>query len=314
MEKQEGLLISGARRVWRHQRLLWWLFVANLVLAACGTIPVDRAVGRVADHSLYSRRLYDGFDLPAFSELAANPEVALWSRSSSSLLFAGVFFVFALFLTGGILETYRTDRRLPTGEFFHACGTFFWRWVRLLMFLLAVLLPIAVLASGITRLAAKLSNDAPQEKLGFWVELTGLCVVTLLMMTVRLWFDMAQVHIVSAEERSVLRSLIRGLQLASSKSVSLFWMYLRISFLGMLGVAVMLLVWARVPPTRIGTSFLLLEAALLWSTGIRLWQRASETVWYERELSVTGISESAPETSPAGSDVPPLPTAPPDWS
>jgi hypothetical protein len=282
MAQQTGILSEGARRVWRHQRILWWFFFANFVLAAFGTVPVDRTVGRVADHSLYSQRVYQGFDLSAFYELAGNPEVALWSKFSGSLLFAVIFFVFALFLTGGILETYRTDRKLTTADFFHACGAFFWRWVRLLVFLLIVLAPITIVASGFTTWSDSLSHDAPQEKLGFWVELAGLLLVALLMMSVRLWFDMAQVHAVAEDQRSMLRAVARSFRLTFRNFGSLFWMYLRISFLAWLGLAAGLLIWIKIPPERVSLSFLVLETTLLWWTGTRLWQRASETVWYER--------------------------------
>src|SRR5437868_7281960 len=145
----KNILSQGAGRVWRHQRVLWWLFVVNLILAALGTVSVGSRLARVADHSLYSDRLYHGFDLFAFIELAGNPEVSLWSKFSGSILFSVVFFVFILFLIGGILETYRTDRKLPAGACFEACGTYFWRWVRLLVWFLIVLVPIRILASVI---------------------------------------------------------------------------------------------------------------------------------------------------------------------
>jgi hypothetical protein len=309
MVQQTGTLIEGARRVWRHQRILWWFFVVNFALAAFGTVAVDKALGRVADHSLYSRRLYQGFDLSAFSELAENPEVALWSKFSGSLLFAVVFFVIALFLIGGILETYRTDRKPATGDFFHACGTFFWRWVRLLILLMIVLVPIAVLGSAITSWAGVLSNDAPQEKLGFWVQVAGLLLVTVLMMTVRLWFDMAEVHAVAEDERSMLKAAARAFRLTFTNFGSVFWMYFRISLLAWLGLAAALLIWAKVPAQRIGLSFFVLETALLWWTGTRLWQRASETVWYELQSAAPAMMAALPVPEVFAS---PLPTASPE--
>src|SRR3954462_9962445 len=127
---------EGARRVWRHQRVLWWLLFVNFVLGALGTIPMASRVGSAADHSLHSQVLSDAFDLPAFLELASNPDVALWSKTTDSIWFALIFFFFALFLTGGILETYRADRKLTSAEFFEACGAYFWRWIRLVVYLL----------------------------------------------------------------------------------------------------------------------------------------------------------------------------------
>src|SRR5438445_1080808 len=171
---QPGILAEGARRVWRYQRVLWWLFAINYVLAGFATVPVSLRMRGVADHSLHSQRLVNGFDLSAFLELAAIPEASLWSHFTDSFLFALIFFVFALFLTGGILEAYWVDRKLTTREFFQACGVIFWRWVRLLIFMLIVLTPIAILASRINDWSGTVSVDGPQVQLGYWFDGSGL--------------------------------------------------------------------------------------------------------------------------------------------
>jgi hypothetical protein len=308
MQEHSGALSEGARRVWRYQRLLWWMFVVNLVLAAFGTLPVTSAVGRVADHSLHSQNLYQAFDIPTFLDLADKPEVALWSKFTGSTLFAIIYFAFAFFLTGGILEAYRSGGKPTTGEFFQACGAFFWRWVRLLIFMLIVLTPIAILASSISKWSGTLSDDAPQEKLGFWVDVAGFLVVLLLAMLVRLWFDMAQVRAVAEDERPMRRSLARAFRLTFGNLGSLFWLYFRISFLAWLGLAAALWVWLRVPAPDVGLSFFMFEVVLLWWIATRLWQRASETVWYERRavapvlvMASVPVSEAVapvPEVSP----------------
>jgi hypothetical protein len=301
---------DGAHRVWRHQRILWWLLAVNFILAEFGTMPMASRVGRVADHSLFSQRLTDGFDLLAFVDLASNPDVAFWSKSSDSLLFSLVFFVFAMFLTGGILETYRTNRKLSKGEFFQACGAFFWRWARLLVFMLIVLVPVFFLAYGITKWSGNLSDDAPQEKLGFWVDLVGLLFVLLLMMAIRLWFDMAQVRAVAQDERAMRRSLARAFKLTFGKLGSLYWLYFRISFLAWLGLAASVWIWLRIPAQRVGSTFFLFEVLVAWWIGTRLWQRASETVWYERHAEVPVLAS----VIPIAPELPPVAPLPPEPS
>ena len=303
MSHQPGILAEGARRVWRYQRVLWWLVAINYVLAGFATAPVSLRMGGVADHSLHSQRLVNGFDLRAFLELAANPEVSLWSHFTDSFLIALIFFVFALFLTGGILEAYRVDRKLTTREFFQACGGFFWRWVRLLIFMLIVLTPIAILASRINKWSGTLSEDAPQEKLGFWIEVVGLLLVVFLLMAVRLWFDMAQIHVVAEDEGVVRHSLVRAFKLTVRNFGSLFWLYFRIGFLAWLALGVGILIWSQIPGEHARVSFLLFEVILLWWTGTRLWQRAGETVWCQRHIAVTAVAPVAPEpvAMPVGS-------------
>jgi len=303
---------EGARRVWRHQRILWWMLFVNIVLAAFGTMPMASRVGRVADHSLQGQALAGGFDLPAFLELASNPDVAFWSKTTDTVWFALIFFVFAMFLTGGILETYRTNRKLGAPEFFHACGAYFWRWVRLLIFLLIILAPVFFLTSGITKWSGKLSDDSPQEKLGFWFDVYGLLFVALLMMAIRLWFDMAQVRAVAEDEHAMRRSLARAFKLTFRNFGSLYWLYFRISFLAWLGVAAAWWIWLRIPAERIGSTFFLFEVLLAWWIGTRLWQRASETVWYERHAEIPVLANIMPVvTEPPSHLVPDLPEPPP---
>src|SRR5512135_2362197 len=195
MSEQSGLLREGFGLVWRYQRVLWWIFFINFLFALFGSMP---ALTKLEDigHRVRSQRLVNMFDYGAFSELTSNPEVDPFAAQGGSLHFAFVFFFFMLFLTGGILEAYRADRKLTTREFFEECGNYFWRWVRLLILMLIVLVPIVMLASGVKKLFSKLALESPDEKLAYWVLFGGMLLVGLLWMCVRLWFDMAQVRAV----------------------------------------------------------------------------------------------------------------------
>ena len=57
MSEQSGVLQEGARRVWKSQRIVWWLFLVNLLLAFLTTRPLSARLEQVTDHSLQSQRL-----------------------------------------------------------------------------------------------------------------------------------------------------------------------------------------------------------------------------------------------------------------
>jgi hypothetical protein len=279
---ESGILREGARRVWKRQRIVWWLFFVNLVLAWVASAPYSARLSAFTGHRLHSERLVNGFDYSAYSELVSNPEMAAGARWPESGVAVLVYFVFALFLTGGILEAYAADRRLTTSEFFEACGAFFWRWFRLFILMSIVLVPIAALSHFLFHLSGRMILKTVNEKAGYWV---GLCVFLLTIfvaMVVRLWFDMAQVRTVIDDERGMIRTALRSLKFTFSNFGSLFWLYFRISALAWIGLAGGLWLWARIPGLHSGLSFLLLEIVLLWWIGTRLWQRASQTVWYLR--------------------------------
>jgi hypothetical protein len=282
---EPGILTEGARRVWRRQRVVWWFFLVNLVLARMASLPFASRVSDVTDYSLHAQRLVDGFDLGSYSELAANPDAAFHARGPESAPAVFVFFVFALFLTGGILVTYGNEHRLSTSQFFEACGAHFWRLARLLLFMLIILVPLGILDLVILRPALRMIIDgAGPEATPYAIIFATLLGTALLLMAVRLWFDMAQVRAVVDDERVMRRNFVAAFRLTKSNFGSLFWMYFRISFLAWLGLAVGMWLWAHIPGRHSFVSFLLLETILVWWIATRLWQRAAEVVWYQRRV------------------------------
>jgi hypothetical protein len=106
---------------------------------------------------------------------------------------------------------------------------------------------------------------------------------------------------VADDERAVRRALGRAFKITFGNFGSLYWMYLRISLVAGLVMAGLVWIWMRlVRPEWIGVSFLLTQLVLLSWLGTRLWQRASETIWYQRRLlGLVTKPEPAPTPSPA---------------
>jgi hypothetical protein len=282
MTDQRGLLREGFSRTWQYQRVLWFMFFISLVLGHFSAGPATHKLDGATDHSIYSQRLSQSFDLGAFSELASNPEVKLFEVAGVSGGFALIFLVFVLFLTGGILEAYRSGRKLTTREFFEACGSYFWRWVRLLFMMLVVVIPILMLIMPLREKTSSMMLSAYEEKAAFWILLAGLGAIAFVLMCIRLWFDMAQVRAVVEEETGMLRNTGLALKLTSNNFGTLFWMYFRISLLGWLVVALGIYIWMRMSPPNSLWTFLILELVILIGFGVRLWQRACEMIWYQR--------------------------------
>ncbi len=303
MESRHTVIGEGARVVWRRQRVLWWTYAVNLLQGVGGTVPTAIGVGAILNHSLASEKLVHGFDLATFAELAMSPSQP--HDVTPAVLFALVFFIFMLFREGGLLTAYRAERQLTTAEFFEACGRFFWRFVRLLILFAIALIPIGILNLILSGLSDRLSNDSPHPMRGFEVQVVRILVELILLMAVRLVFDMAQVRVVVEDEHAVRWALWRGCKLAARRFPSLFGIYFVISLLAFSGLAAVAWVWARwLRPESIGLTFLLTQGFLLFWLGTRFWQRASEVVWYLRNAAptppVTPVLEAPP--SPALSE------------
>ena len=292
--------VAGLGLVWRRQSVLWWIFLANLVLAGMGAVTFMRQVSPVLDQSLQGLTFVHSFNPFVYSDLMTEAHGTSAASAASACLML-VFFVFVLFVEGGLLETYRLDRGLSKGEFFEASGRFFWRFVRLLILLLIALIPVWIVYK-LTRGAAHLLDErTPSPMPGVWSQFIGLLVVLFLLQAVRLWFDMAQVRAVAEDERAIRRALGRALKIAFGDFGSLYWLYLRISVAAWLAMALLGWIWIRfVRPEWIGASFLVTQLTLLSWLATRLWQRASETIWYQRRMPavVKESEQPAPVLAP----------------
>jgi hypothetical protein len=137
--------LAGAAIVWRHHRVLWLVYFANLLLALVGARGAVARTGEILNHSLTAERLVHGFNLGTYGELALHPSLP-FSASRPMMLFSAILFaLFMLFATGGVLAEYYEDRRLTPGNFFQACGEHFWRFLRLMIWFAFALIPVGIL-------------------------------------------------------------------------------------------------------------------------------------------------------------------------
>jgi hypothetical protein len=318
-DNEKGVVAAGFSLLWRRQGILWWVFVVNFVCGAVGTIPALLALHRALAHSLAGQPLSKGFDVGMFVELVRLPNVRLMSTYTASYIFAFLFLLFMLFVSGGILETYRQDRKLTTGDFFAASGAYFWRFVRLLLLSLIPFIVVGMIYQGLSKLSDYVGDRAIADQVGIYLSWFAIAVFLLLALIVRLWFDIGQVRTVAQNERRMWRNTWKAFRIIFRALPSLFWMYFRITLFAWVTLMIGLVIWAKLPPTATPVSFVLLELILLAQLATRFWQLASAMTWYQRHAEVVPadsvdyttphpqeIAEPAPPVEPAPSIEPPL--------
>jgi hypothetical protein len=324
-DNEKGVVAAGFSLLWRRQGILWWVFVVNFVCGALGTLPAMLTLRRALAHSLAGQPLSKGFDVGMFVELIRLPNVRLMSTYTASYIFAFLFLLFMLFVSGGILETYRQDRKLTTGDFFAASGAYFWRFVRLLLLSLIPFIVVGMIYQGLSKLSDYVGDRAIADQVGIYLSWFAIAVFLLLALIVRLWFDIGQVRTVAQNERRMWRNTWKAFRIIFRALPSLFWMYFRITLFAWVTLMIGLVIWAKLPPTATPVSFVLLELILLAQLATRFWQLASAMTWYQRHAEVVPadsvdyttphpqeVAEPAPPVEPAPSIEPPLRDSGPD--
>ena len=277
---------AGLGLVWRRQAVLWWIFAVNLVCGALGATPGIIRAHRALLHTFASQPLTNRFDVGMFVELVRLPDVRLTPYSTTSFLFAFVFAVFMLFVMGGVLESYRDDRRLTAGEFFAASGTYFWPFVRLLLLSMVPFLLVAVFYQSLDEAAQRIGDRAVADQVGVFLGWGATLVALLLALVVRLWFDIARVRAAAQGEGRMWRNLWRAWRITRHELGRLFWIYLRIALVAWLVLLLAAVIWTRLPATATGAVFVLLELLMLVQIATRLWQLASATAWYQQHAEM----------------------------
>jgi hypothetical protein len=287
MDRTEGgTFFRGAGLVWKWQRLVWWIFAVNLIFALFATHGMVERLSEALDHSSASRYFVHGFDVPQLGVLASQPDSPLTTDTSAPVHFSMVFMIFMLFLTGGILATYLRDERPRTGTFFEACGFHFWRFFRLLIYMLIVFLPVG----GLVMLASAMYNRIDERSISPFPAVhffeASAVVILFLFIVIRIWFDMAQVIAVADDEKRMHKALRRAFGLLWHNFFSLLWLYFRVSIIAWVFIGLGLRVWMfGLKPESNVAAFLLSQLMIVIWIATRLWQRASESLWYRRHAA-----------------------------
>src|SRR5713101_10154818 len=272
---------DGFFLVWRHQRLVWWIFLVNLVLGFLAALAPGVVLHSVLDKSLYAEEMSKHFDATVFAELLTKPEVSALPWMTGSLAVGGIFLFYMLFISGGVLTIYHQDRKFNLGEFFESCGDFFWRMGRLLLWSIIPFALVFGLLALVQRVSGKMASDAPREMQGFFVQVGGWFLCLLFALFVRAWFDLAQARTVIDHVRGIFVLSFRSFVFALRNLPRLLSIYLATTFVAGMAAWAAWTLWLRIPHASFGASWLLLELLTLVLVGIRLWQRAATVVWYE---------------------------------
>jgi hypothetical protein len=296
------LLSDGLRKVTHNKRYVFWFWLLNLTLAEFGTAGFRRASHSILDRSLYAERLVKGFDLGVFLELLSKPEFGtLNSMTYPSLYFGFVFFLATALFLPGIFTGYASTYRLPRDEFFRACGRNLWRFIRIMVIAGIIMGIIAGALIAANNAIGKKADESTNEKLSFELEMTGLAVIFVVMTTLRIWFDLAEVDAVLNDEPAVRKSIAAAFRHTFRSLAGLLTSYIVVTIFAAIVLLAGLWLWMKlVAPENVVGAFVIGQITLLLLLIPRFWQRGIAVgYWQQRMLAPmvplgTGESSSVP--------------------
>jgi hypothetical protein len=296
----KSLLSTGLAKVAHNKRHIIWFWLLNLTLAEFGTAVFRRSSHAILDHTLLAERLLKGFDVGVLGELLSKPKFgSLRAMTLPGLYFAFTFFLATALFLPGIFSGYASNYRLPREEFFRACGRNLWRFIRIMIIAGIVMGIIAGLLFAANDAVTKKAGESTNEKLPFELQMTGLAVMFLIMTTLRICFDLAEVDTVLDDQRAVRKSIAAAFRHTFRSLARLLTSYVVVTMVAAILFVGGLWIWIKfVPAESVAGAFVIAQITLFLLLIPRFWQRGIAVSYWQRQMLAPVVAVQPIEPAP----------------
>ena len=274
--------------VGRNKRYIVWFYLLNLALAWFGGASFREHAHGILDQSIVAGRLVHGFDVPVLVEMFSRPEMGPFAASGVAAMCFALTYMFAtaLFLPG-VFAGYASTYRLPREDFFRTCGQNLWRFIRLMIVAGVLMGIVAGALFGLQGALIKKAEDSTNEILPFTLQMVCLALIFLVMTTLRIWFDLAEVDVVLSDQRAVRKSISYAFRHTFRGLGRLLGSYVVITVVAAMVLVAGLLVWMKfVAPQSVHAAFVISQLTLLVLLVPRFWQRGVAVAYWQQWMLV----------------------------
>jgi hypothetical protein len=219
-------------------------------------------------------------NLSAFMDNVSRPAIVAGA--------AGTYVLLWLFLAGGIIDRFARDRATRAHGFFSACGSFFFRFLRLAVVMAVVYgLLFGVLHPWMfNTIYPRITRDVNVERTAFMIRAGLYLIFGLLLAAANVVFDYAKVRAVVEDRRSMLVALSSAFRFIWNNAGAAVGVYL----LNVAAFGLTLAVYAFIAPSAGGiglmvwAGFVIGQAYITGRLCVKLLFWASETALFQRRL------------------------------
>jgi hypothetical protein len=200
------------------------------------------------------------------------------------------------FVSGGVLDRLARARKTRTPGFFAACGTHFWRFLRLGAVAWVVYLAVFEYVHGwiFTSALGALTRETTVERTAFLFRLAGYGLFGVLLVGCNIIFDYARIRIVVEDRRSAIGALAAGARFAARHARGVAGLYALngLAFLGLVLAYALLAPGAPGAGWSMWVTFAIGQAYILGRHYLKLLFYASETAFFQHALAHAAYTAS----------------------
>jgi hypothetical protein len=309
-------LVDGLRRVQRAPALVAGLWLMTFLLAWPLAVTLRGMLAEHLDASLAAESAASGMNFDWWNEFLSQAAGIGQTFVPAILGFAAVLknisgladatglptviasaisahIVVSIFLLGGVLDRLARDRRTGTYGFFAACGSFFFRLLRLGVIAGAIywFLFTTVHRWLFERVYNEWIRDVTVEQTAFLYRVLLYLVFGAIVVAFNIWFDYAKIRMVVEDRRSALGALTSSLRFVARHAGSVVGLYV----LNLLIFLFVLALYGMVAPGAAGgaaawVGFFIGQLYIALRVAVRLLFAASQISLFQARLAHAGYT------------------------
>jgi len=199
--------IEGIKQVNSNKKMLFTLFICNLLFALLIAAPLYFFLSSTLSRSLMADNLIQKFDIQFLIELIPQHLDALRPFAGLILVAALGFFVLSSFLAGGIIAFFHYQGKNSFfRQFFQGCGAYFTRFLRLMLISL-----IFYCIAFIIFLIVQLITGAIFAETPLTFIIPGIILI-FLMLFINMLFDYAKIKTVVEDRKGMFRAVFNAIK------------------------------------------------------------------------------------------------------
>jgi len=138
--------LKGLKNGAFNLKITFIIYAINLLIALLLALPFFKLLGDSAGKTMAIATLFKNFNYSVIYELISGYKGGFSLIFNEVFWFAGFYLFFSVFFAGGVFTyLYKEDKIITLGDFFQACGLYFWRFLRLALVMILVQVVIALI-------------------------------------------------------------------------------------------------------------------------------------------------------------------------
>ncbi len=280
--------IKGFLKAGKSPRLIFILYLSNLVTALLVALPFRDYLTKSFGQSKLFESLLEGFDFTAFSNLMHYNKEGFLTILDSVKWLALAYFILSVFLSGGIIRILNRDK-FSNAEFFSGATFNFFRYLGLsimfiavqILFIIAIYLPLGAVIDSL--------KDKLVSEITFYYWVGGAVLLHLfIFLLVSMISDYSKFYLEINDSFNIFKGFWKGIKYVFTHFFKTYFLYLFLLFLP--GVVMYLYLYLEKDikmalGVGILTVFAMQQAFILLRMFLRVWILASEFKMYEDDTN-----------------------------